>query len=79
MFRLFVDSRKAFDLVWRDVLWSRMFKLGIIGNIINVIRNMYSHIILCVSVNQELSHYFMTYWNKAGRQLVTIIIFVVRK
>ena len=38
----FIDFRKAFDYVNRDYLWYKLLKMGIRGNILNVIRSMYS-------------------------------------
>ena len=61
LYCLFIDYRKALDLVWRDALWHKLLKVGINGKIIRVIRNMYSNIKSCVSVNQEISDYFVSF------------------
>ncbi len=58
---LYIDYRKAFDLVWRDGLWHKLVKVGIDGKIIRVIKNMYSNIKYCVSLNIEFSDYFVSY------------------
>ena len=36
----FVDFRKAFDFVNRDILWFKLIKLGVRGKILNVMRGM---------------------------------------
>ena len=56
----FVDYKKAFDTVWRSALWHKMMKSGITGKLSNIIVNMYDNIKSCVSVNGELSEYFLT-------------------
>ena len=40
LFCLFVDYRKAFDMVWRVGLWHKLVKENVNGKILNVIRNM---------------------------------------
>ncbi len=57
MFCLYIDYRKAFDLVWRDGLWYKLLKVGIDGKIMRVIKNMYNNIKSCVLYNQEYSDY----------------------
>ena len=53
--------RKASNLVWRDALWYKLIKVKIDGKILKFIRNMYSNTKSCVSDNQELSHYLISY------------------
>lgn len=38
----FIDFTKAFDYVVRDNLWYKLIKLGLRGNIMNIIKSMYS-------------------------------------
>ena len=40
----FVDFKKAFDFVVRDILWYKLIKLGVRGKILEVIRSMYKNI-----------------------------------
>ena len=42
LFFVFIDYTKAFDYVVRDNLWSKFIKLGLMGNILNSIRSMYT-------------------------------------
>lgn len=59
LFCLFVDYKKAFDLVHRDGLWFKLVKEKVNGKILNVIRNMYGNIRSCVMLNQEVSENFV--------------------
>ena len=43
----FVDFRKAFDFINRDIIWYKLIKLGVRGSLLNVIKSMYNN------VNQE--------------------------
>ena len=38
----FVDFTKVFDYVVRDNLWAKLIKLGLRGNILNIIKSMYN-------------------------------------
>ena len=40
----FVDFTKAFDYVVRDNLWFKLVKLGLRGNILNIIKSMYDSV-----------------------------------
>ena len=44
LFCAFIDFSKAFDYVVRDNLWTKLIKLGIRGNILNIIKSIYSSI-----------------------------------
>ena len=57
----FIDFKTAFDSVWRAGLWSKIIKYNINGKILNIIKNMYSHIKSCISLNGECSDYFQCY------------------
>jgi len=48
LFCAFVDLQKAFDSTNRRVLWYKLNMNGVSGKLINIIRNMYSKIKLCV-------------------------------
>ena len=37
----FIDFTKAFDYVVRDILWYKLIKLGVRGQILKVIKSMY--------------------------------------
>ena len=54
----FIDYSKAFDLIDRSTLWMKVLNLGIRGNIINVIFNLYSKAKSCVKNGNDLSQLF---------------------
>ncbi len=59
LFCLFVDYKKAFDMVWREGLWYKLVKEKVDGKIMNVIRNMYSNIKSCVMLEQQKTDTFL--------------------
>ena len=58
LFCAFVDYQKAFDLVDRSSLWSKLIRHGVVGKIFTVIKNMYTHAKSCVSLNNLKSEFF---------------------
>ena len=44
----FVDLKHAFDLVYRNALWYKLFNMGIDGNILQIFRSMYKTVKSCV-------------------------------
>ena len=40
----FIDFTKAFDYVVRESLWTKLMKIGLSGNILNIIKAMYKGI-----------------------------------
>ena len=53
----FIDYTKAFDSVWRVVLWSKLMKNYINGKCFRIILNMYKDIKSCISVNGDQSSF----------------------
>ena len=58
MYAYFVDHSKAFDYVFHENLWYKLFKLGLGGKIINILRSMYQCIRNKVLLNHEMSESF---------------------
>jgi hypothetical protein len=54
----FVDFRKAFDSVYRNGLWEKLYNLGLRGKVWSVLRNMYKVVKSCVRVNNVYSKSF---------------------
>ena len=54
----FVDYKKAFDKVQRNILWDKLLKVGIGGKVLQVIKDMYSKAKSCVKTSAGLSRYF---------------------
>ena len=58
-FVCFVDLRKAFDSVNRDLLWHKLRHFyGIEGKFLAILQGMYEEVLSCVRVNRELSDWF---------------------
>ena len=55
---VYVDFSKAFDRVPHSYLFARLLKNGIHGNLINVLKSMYSKLESCVSTPQGLTAFF---------------------
>ena len=60
LFCTFIDFSKAFDSVWRVGLWIKLLSNGINGKIFRLIYNMYQNIKSRVSLNGEISSFFLS-------------------
>ena len=58
LYLLFVDFRKAFDTVNRDLLWQKLRNIGVDGNLIRAIRSLYVGHKARLRLNGELSEFF---------------------
>jgi Reverse transcriptase (RNA-dependent DNA polymerase) len=56
----FLDIKKAYDSVWRNGLWHRLWQMGIRGKMWRVIKNMYNDTKNCVSMDNQLGEMFNT-------------------
>ena len=54
----FVDYKKAFDLIDRSSLWSKLLAHRINGKVFQVIKNMYENAKSCVALGNDQSEYF---------------------
>ena len=54
----FVDYRKAFDLIDRSKLWTKLIKCGVQGKMFQIIHSLYENVKSCVKHNGLLSDYF---------------------
>ena len=61
LYSAFIDFKKAFDFVVRDVLWFKLIQNGVRGKILNVIQSMYSNIKSRIKFNDNLSNEFSSY------------------
>ena len=55
----FIDYSNAFDNLWRVGLWRKMLDLGIDGKYLRIIKNILKDVKSCISLNGELSNFFM--------------------
>ncbi len=58
MYCIFIDFSKAFDSVQRNLLYLTLIKNGIGGNVLSVLRSMYSKLKSCVKGTNGLTEYF---------------------
>ena len=72
-----IDIKKAYDTVWRDGLWYRMWDLGIQGKLWRVIRNIYNVNRSCVCLNGCKSDYFDTYQGVAQGCTLSLTLFLI--
>ena len=54
----FIDLKKAFDSVYRNALWYKLFNMGLDGKILKVFREMYSIAKSCVKHLNSYSDFF---------------------
>ena len=54
----FVDFTKAFDSVYRNALWLKLYKCGIGGKCLRIIKDMYSKVKSCVRLHGGLTDSF---------------------
>ena len=50
-FAAFIDFKKAYDLVDRNILWNRLLETGIKGKLFSAIRSLYNSVKSCVRIN----------------------------
>ena len=60
LYAAFVDFKKAFDYVVRDVVWYKLIKAGVRGKILNVIQARYNTIKSRVKFDNQLSNDFVS-------------------
>ena len=60
IFSGFVDFRKAFDVVDREMLYNRLATLGVTGNILGVVRQVYRETKNVIRLNDTLSPEFVS-------------------
>ncbi len=54
----FIDFKKAFDSVYRNALWFKLFKMGLDGKILVMFKAMYAVVKSCVKYGNSFSDFF---------------------
>ena len=54
----FLDIQKAYDKVWREGLWYKLFKYGIRGKLWRVLRKIYKKVESCVVIDEQWTDFF---------------------
>jgi hypothetical protein len=57
---IFVDMMKCFESIYRNGLWLKMFKSGIQGKLLRIVRDMYSDLKSCVKCFLHSLSVFLT-------------------
>ena len=71
----FIDYKKAFDSVDRNLLWYKLSKCGIRGKLLTVIKSMYSNVKSCVSVEGLRSDFFRNSLGLMQGEVLSPILF----
>lgn len=58
LYCVFIDLSKCFDTIYRNALWMKLFKSGIQGKILRIIKDMYQKVKSCVRSCNTYSDYF---------------------
>ena len=58
LYCIFVDLKKCFDSINRNIMWYKMHKLGIKGKLLRIIRDIYNKVKSCVSNRNKISDFF---------------------
>ena len=69
--------KKAFDLVDRSSLWSKLISCGINVNVLKVIYNMYENAKSCVKQGQALSDFFSCEVGVRQRENLSPLLFAI--
>ena len=75
LYACFIDFTKAFDSVWHEGLFCKLQNVGITGNLLELLKDVYKKSKCAVKVNHSLTAFF--YYTKVVRQgcLISPIIF----
>ena len=57
LYAVYVDMLKCFDSIYRNALWLKMYKSGIQGKILRIIKNIYENVKSCVKACSTYSEY----------------------
>jgi hypothetical protein len=58
LYVVYVDMMKCFDSIYRNALWLKLYKCGIQGKILKIIRDMYQKVKSCVKSCSTYSDFF---------------------
>ena len=75
-YAFFLDVQKAFDTVWHDGLWCKLWELGIRGRMWRVIKNMYAITRSAVLLEGEKSKQFPIGQGVAQGCIMSPILFI---
>ena len=73
----FIDLKRAFDSINRNGLWYKIYRLGLNGKLLRVIKDMYTKVKSCVRVNNSYSDFFDNYVGLMQAEIISPIMFAI--
>ena len=58
LYTCFIDFRKAFDTVWHDGLFFKLQQLGVNGNFLHTLKNIYQNTRCAVKIGNKITNWF---------------------
>ena len=58
LYTCFIDLRKAFDSIWHDGLFRKLENLGVNGNFLEIIKNIFKKTTCAVKLNGKITNFF---------------------
>ena len=58
IYACFIDFKKAFDTVWHDGLFHKLQQIGINGNFLDTLRNIYKNTQCAIKIDDKLTQFF---------------------
>ena len=58
LYVVFVDLMKCFDTIYRNGLWLKLFKIGVQGKLLRIVRDMYSNVRSCIKSCASYSDFY---------------------
>ena len=75
LFCAFVDLKKAFDSVYLNGLWFKLYKLGINAKMLRIIKDMYNEVKVCVKGCNSYSDFFECALGLKQGEVISPILF----
>ena len=72
---LLLTLKKAFDSVYLNGLWFKLYKLGINGKLLAIIRDMYNNVKTCVRNCNSLSDFFECAVGLKQGEVISLLLF----
>ena len=57
-FAAFIDFKKAYDSIDRDILWNKLYAMGLRGKMLSAVKSLYSSVKSCVRLNNMCTDWF---------------------
>ena len=72
----FIDFKKAYDCINRNILWDRLSRIGVSGKLFGAVKSLYSSVSACVRVNNFTTEWFsVNHGVRQGHCLFNLFIY----